>query len=168
MASVVDISDGQRGGVIEGAILTLRTAIMDGQLKPGQKLVEADLCRELGISRASMREALRTLEAQRLVELIPNRGPFVAKLGEKEVQGIHDVWALLTGEMVAQFTSLATAADAARLETYLKRLRAAVKEAKPGAQLAATNAFFHVISTRCGNPVLADTVVRLVARINFL
>jgi DNA-binding GntR family transcriptional regulator len=115
-----------------------------------------------------MREALRALEAERLVELIPNRGPFVAKLGEKEVQGIHDVWALLTGEMVAQFTSLATAPDIARLDACLKRLRAALKEKNTISQLAATNAFFNCISTRCGNPVLFDIVVRLVARINFL
>lgn len=168
VASIVDISDGRRGGIIERTILRLRTAIMDGQLKPGQKLIETDLCRELSISRGSMRDAFRALEAERLVELIPNRGPFVAKLGETDVQGIHDVWALLTGEMVAQFTPLATLHDIARLETCIKRLRVAVKEKNIILQLSATNAFFNCISTHCGNRVLYDTVVRLVARINFL
>jgi DNA-binding GntR family transcriptional regulator len=65
--------------VLELSIAKLRSAIMSGDLLPGQKLVEADLAADLSISRNTLREALRALEAQELIELIPNRGPFVVK-----------------------------------------------------------------------------------------
>src|SRR5476651_2471481 len=79
--------------VIDQAVARLRALVMGGNLRPGQKLVEADLCHELAVSRASIREALRILEKERLIQLIPNRGPSVAKLGWKEIEDIHDVWA---------------------------------------------------------------------------
>ena len=83
--------------VIGHSVSRLRSAIMQGELHPGQKLVEADLCRQMGISRASLREVLRILETERLIEIIPNRGPSVAKLGWDEIVAIHDVWALNRG-----------------------------------------------------------------------
>ncbi len=64
----------QLPSVIDQAVGRLRKMIMLGELRPGQKLVEADLCRDLAVSRASIREALRIMEKERLIELIPNRG----------------------------------------------------------------------------------------------
>jgi len=154
--------------VLEHSIATLRSAIMSGDLLPGQKLVEADLAAALSISRNSLREALRALQAQGLIELIPNRGPFVVKLGPEEVEDIHDVWALMTGEMVHRFASRAQAKDVAGLASALRKLKLSLREGDTLAQLAATNAFFHCISTRCGNAILMTTVQNLVARINFL
>ena len=91
--------------VTENAARRLRGAIMFGEFQPGQKLIEAELCTDLGISRASLREVLRSLEAEQLVELVPNRGPSVVRLGFEEVAEIHDVWSLLTGEAI--YSSLA-------------------------------------------------------------
>ena len=53
----------------------LREAIMSGKLKPGQRLVERELCEMTGVSRPSIREALRLLEADGLVNTVPHRGP---------------------------------------------------------------------------------------------
>ena len=53
----------------------LREAIMSGKLKPGQRLVERELCEMTGVSRPSIREALRLLEADGLVTTVPHRGP---------------------------------------------------------------------------------------------
>src|SRR5262245_24434716 len=91
--SVRQASSAQLTTVIDQAVNTLRAGIMQRDLRPGQKLLESDLSRDLGISRASLREALRALEADRLIELVPNRGPFVSRLGPREVEEIHDVWA---------------------------------------------------------------------------
>jgi DNA-binding GntR family transcriptional regulator len=154
--------------VIRQSVMRLRDAIMLGDLRPGQKLIEADLCRDMGISRASLREALRALETERLVELVPNRGPSVAKLGWREIEEIHDVWSLLTGEAVYRFAGLATPSDIVELAATVKRLNQAVRARNALEQLAATNAFFGTIFDKCGNDVLLSVVYALVSRLNFL
>lgn len=154
--------------IIEQAVYKLRNAIMQGELRPGQKLVEAELCNTLDISRASLREALRALEAERLIELVPNRGPSVAKLGYTEVEAIHEVWALLTGEAVADFTRMAKPKDIVELEKALRALKDGIENNTPLRQLAATNAFFMEIMRKCGNNILTEVVISLVSRVNFL
>ena len=154
--------------VIDTCLRRLRGAILVGDLRPGEKLVEADLCAELGVSRASLREALRALEAERLIELVPNRGPSVAKLGEREIAELHKVWALLTGEVMNQFAAIAKAKDIARLGTILARLKQAHRAKNPIEQLNVTNAFFSYIYEHSGNAVLIDLVNLLVSRLNFL
>jgi DNA-binding GntR family transcriptional regulator len=154
--------------VLGQAVSRLRTMIMTGDLRPGQKLIEADLCRDLSISRASVREVLRILEKQRLIELIPNRGPFVAKLGWKEIEEIHDVWAMLTGEAVYRFVELAQSQDLEVIVRAVAKLQSALKDEDAIEQLAATNDLFTVILSHCGNQVLTDIVYSLVSRLNFL
>jgi DNA-binding GntR family transcriptional regulator len=154
--------------VIDQAVARLRKMIMVGELRPGQKLIEANLCSELAVSRASIREALRIMEKERLIELIPNRGPFVAKLGWKEIEDIHDVWAMLTSEAVYRFVELARAEDIATIKQAVVRLQAALKDDDAFEQLAATNALFGAILDHCGNQVLVDIVYSLVSRLNFL
>ena len=154
--------------VIDQAVTRLRKMIMVGELRPGQKLIEADLCRDLSISRASIREALRIMEKERLIELIPNRGPFVAKLGWKEIEDIHDVWAMLTSEAVYRFVERASAQDLASIEAAVTELQEALEGDNPLEQLAATNCMFGAILDHCGNQVLVDIVYSLVSRLNFL
>jgi DNA-binding GntR family transcriptional regulator len=161
-------SPSQLPSVIEQAVGRLRKLIMLGELRPGQKLVEADLCRDLSVSRASIREALRIMEKERLIELIPNRGPFVAKLGWKEIEDIHDVWAMLTSEAVYQFVEHARPEDLPSIKQAVARLQTALKDDDAFEQLAATNALFGAILDHCGNQVLVDIVYSLVSRLNFL
>jgi DNA-binding GntR family transcriptional regulator len=156
------------GTIIEQAVCKVRNAIMRGELRPGQKLIEAELCRSLDISRASLREALRALEAEKLIDLVPNRGPSVARLGYHEVEAIHEVWAMLTGEAVADFTRIAKPKDIAQLEKSLNTLKAAIRDNAPLNQLAATNTFFTNVMDKCGNEVLIEVVISLVSRVNFL
>jgi DNA-binding GntR family transcriptional regulator len=161
-------SAGRLMTVIGNSVSRLRHSIMQGELRPGQKLIEADVCRQLQISRASLREVLRILETERLIEMIPNRGPSVAKLGWEEIVEVHDVWALLTGEAVYRFTPLATREDLSQIKLAVSQLRTAVETESALRQLAATNAFFVVILDKCGNRVLIDVVFSLVSRLNFL
>ena len=62
---------------VDVAVEALRDAILDGRLKPGERLKEVPLAEQLGISRGPIREALRLLERDGLIELIPNRGAVV-------------------------------------------------------------------------------------------
>jgi DNA-binding GntR family transcriptional regulator len=75
-----------RGEPLSAIVLrTLREAIIDGRLAPGEAVVEAQLSRQLGVSRAPLREALRSLENEGLIVSVPWRGSFVAPLTERNV-----------------------------------------------------------------------------------
>ena len=169
MIAAQQVSSRPASTVVEKCVKRLRGSIMVGDLRPGQKLIEADLREELGLSRSSLREALRLLERERLVALVPNRGPSVAKLGQKEIEDIHEVWALLTGEAVFDFARIATARDLRRLQSTVTQLNQALRTKNdPLRQLNITNTFFGYIYTRCKNEVLVDLVSTLVSRLNFL
>jgi DNA-binding GntR family transcriptional regulator len=159
---------GQPKTVIDDCVTQLRSDIMLGNLRPGQKLIEADLCEQMAISRPSLREALRVLEADKLIELVPNRGPSVARLGEREIEEIHEVWSMLTGEGVYRFAAVANAKDIANLSRTVARLKLASRVDDPLEMLAATNEMFNTILTKCGNNLLIEMVYSVVSRINFL
>ena len=69
----------------------LRSAIVRGDIKPGDKIKESVIASKLGISRAPVREAIRTLEAENFIETIPQKGSFVKQFTIKEVEELHVV-----------------------------------------------------------------------------
>ncbi len=70
---------------------TLRQAILTGELKPGERLMELHLADRLGVSRTPIREAIRKLELEGLVTMIPRRGAEVAQITEKSMQDVLEV-----------------------------------------------------------------------------
>lgn len=64
---------------------TLRTAILTGELKPGERLMELQLADKLGVSRTPIREAIQMLEKEGLAEIVPRKGAHVAKMTEKDL-----------------------------------------------------------------------------------
>ena len=75
----------------------LREAIISGVLLPGARLIERKLTEQMGVSRTVVREALRQLEAEHLVEVIPNKGPFVRRLSRNEAEDLYRIRAVLHG-----------------------------------------------------------------------
>lgn len=75
----------------ERVVETLRDAILSGELKPGEALVETDLAAQLGISRAPLREALQQLSAEGLIETIPYHGSRVKELTRKDVEELYSL-----------------------------------------------------------------------------
>ena len=75
----------------------LREAIISGLLLPGARLIERELTEQMGVSRTVVREALRQLEAEHLVEVIPNKGPFVRQLSINEAEDLYRIRAVLHG-----------------------------------------------------------------------
>jgi DNA-binding GntR family transcriptional regulator len=69
----------------------VRSAILKGNLKPGDPLVEMDLSERLGVSRTPLREAMALLEHEGLIETIPYKGTFIASLDRKEVEDLYDL-----------------------------------------------------------------------------
>lgn len=70
---------------------TLRKAILTGELKPGERLMEIHLAKQLGVSRTPIREAIRKLELEGLVIMIPRRGAEVAQITEKSLKDVLEV-----------------------------------------------------------------------------
>ncbi|HBA70460.1 MAG TPA: GntR family transcriptional regulator [Lachnospiraceae bacterium] len=70
---------------------TLRKAILTGELKPGERLMEIHLANRLGVSRTPIREAIRKLELEGLVVMIPRRGAEVAQITEKSLKDVLEV-----------------------------------------------------------------------------
>ena len=70
---------------------TLRQAILRGELKPGERLMEIRLANQLGVSRTPIREAIRMLELEGLVIMIPRKGAQVAQITEKDLNDVLEV-----------------------------------------------------------------------------
>ncbi len=81
----------RRSGTGMGVADFLSEAIRGGRFAPGQRLVEADLTRELGVSRGPVREALRRLAAEGLIEIVPHRGALVRRLSAAEAQELFEI-----------------------------------------------------------------------------
>ena len=109
--------------LVELAVDRLSREILSGRTDPGERLVEEQLTRRLGISRAPLREALRLLAQQGLVEHIPRRGVRVATLSDRDVQELYEVRDALERHAVAQLppdpdlTGLRAALDVMRKAT---------------------------------------------------
>jgi len=86
---------------------TLREAIITGELKPGERLMEVQLAEKMGVSRTPVREAIRKLELEGLVGMVPRKGVHVAELSVKDIIDVLEVRATLDG--------LATALSASRI-----------------------------------------------------
>jgi len=88
----------------EIAYRKLREAIVYGNLKPGERLVEADLCRTFQTGRTPLREALRQLEVERFLDVVPNKGALVKKTSPNEIESMYDVMALFESFAVRKAT----------------------------------------------------------------
>ncbi len=95
---------------------TLRQAIIVGELKPGERLMEVQLAEKMGVSRTPVREAIRKLELEGLVEMLPRKGAHVADLSVKDIMDVLEVRATLDG--------LASSLSASRInDDEIKELR---------------------------------------------
>jgi DNA-binding GntR family transcriptional regulator len=89
----------------------LRTAILSNEIKPGTRLLEADVANRMGVSRAPVREAMRQLEQEGLIESFAHRGAAVIGLPEDEIDAVYELRALVEGKAIARACSRATAED---------------------------------------------------------
>lgn len=141
---------------------------MGGTFNPGERLVENALCQRLGVSRTSVREALRRLEAENLVVITPNVGPSVAAVDWNSAAQIYDVRALLEGRAAALCAKKATPETLASIRVALEAFEASVESDDAVARIKSTEAFYDAILLGCGNAELHSLVRGLIARISLL
>jgi GntR family transcriptional regulator, trigonelline degradation regulator len=146
----------------------LREAILSLHFKPDQHLVERELCEETGVSRTSVREALRQLEAEGLVERRGNRGLFVSSVTTDEARQVYEVRAALEPEMARLFAERATARDLKALESAFRELEKAGQSRNVRTYVSAYDRFYEVLLEGSGNKLAKRFLRTLRARITFL
>lgn len=146
----------------------LREAITSGRFRPGQRLIEKDLCDLMGVSRPSVREALRHLESEGLIESMPNRGPVVTKITRQDAVSIYQVRAVLEALAAKLFALNATDQQVEDLEEATRTLGIAIKANNLTEIVAAKDAFYRILLHGGGNVVIPSILGTMNARVTFL
>ncbi|WP_027060315.1 GntR family transcriptional regulator [Mesorhizobium loti] len=150
------------------ALERMREAIMDFHFQPGERLIERPLCDQLGVSRSVVREVLRQLEAEGLVQMIPGHGPAVARPDLGRTDEIYELRALLEGIAARACALSATGEQLATLERALADLFEAWASGTPPAVMRATTKFYEALFEAADKRVAWEIVSGLNVRINQL
>jgi DNA-binding GntR family transcriptional regulator len=153
-----------RHGVTE----SIRYAIALGRFKGGERLPERALCEMTGVSRTLVREALRQLESEGLIKVLPHRGPVVATLSVAQAEGIYQVRCELEGLACQLFAERASEAQCAALSKAFAQLKRAFRQADTLARLNAKNRFYDCLIDGSGNEALGLSLRMLNARVMLL
>jgi DNA-binding GntR family transcriptional regulator len=157
-----------RAALHEQVAQRLRQMLVEGRIAPGAKLNERELSELLNVSRTPLREAIKMLAAEGLVELLPHRGAIAVSLGEADILNTFEVMAGLegmTGELAAQRITPAELAEIQAMQfemmaTYTRRDLSAYYQ---------LNARIHAaISAAAKNPVLSQVYQQVNARLQAL
>ena len=143
----------------------LRQSIITGRLNPGERLVERELIAMMGVSRTVIREALRQLESEGLVAIIPNKGPVVRALTLEEAQDLYAIRAVLEGLAAKLFTEQAQPAEVQQLEDALIKTAEAYDTHDPDKILKAKNGFYDVLFAGARSETLSSMIGMLHGRI---
>lgn len=147
---------------------SIRYAIAIGRFKGGDRMPERELCEMTGVSRTLIREALRQLESEGLIEVLPHRGPVVARLTAEQARDIYQVRILLEGLACQLFAERASDAQRQALDQAFDKLKASFGDADPLARLHAKNQFYDSLIDGSGNSALGLSLKMLNARIMLL
>jgi GntR family transcriptional regulator, trigonelline degradation regulator len=150
------------------AVDKLRQAIVSGRFVSGERLVERSLCDQLGVSRSIVREAIRYLEAEGLVETQPRSGPVVARLDWQDARQIYEIRRLLEAAAAAECARRADGPVIARLRAALDDLGQTLAKGTAQGLHDATTAFYEVIFSAAGHDIAWEIVQRLNGRISRL
>ena len=116
-----------RPGLPERVADTLRQAIFDQKFKPGDRLLEPQLSKELGISRTPLREALRYLEQDGLIVREPFHGVRIASMNEDEMRKVFRIRSVLEAMAIQDARPRMRAVDWTALQEYLNRMKSAAE-----------------------------------------
>ena len=140
---------------------TLRTSILTGELKPGERLMEIHLADKLGVSRTPIREAIRKLELEGLVTMIPRRGAEVAQITEKNLRDVLEVRRALDALAVELACERITEDELAELKKACENFELETKRGNAN-QVAQADVELHdIILKASGNERLMQMISKL-------
>jgi len=136
----------------------LRELIMSGELHEGDKIKEDELCSSMGISKTPLREALRVLSVEGLIELVPNRGSFVSTPTFEEIREMFDVMSVLEGICARAAAKKMSAKNLAILEKLHGKLEKNFKRKTQREYIRVNNQFHSFVQELAGNRTLNQIV----------
>jgi len=140
---------------------TLREAIINGLLKPGERMMEIQMAEELGVSRTPVREAIRKLELEGFVVMIPRKGAYVAGISMKDIADVFEIRAALEGLAAALAAERITEEELEHLERLLVKIAECI-EANDLKSLVDVDTEFHdTLYKACRNERLVQIVSHL-------
>ena len=151
-------------GLREQVAERLRMAIVTGHFKPGERLIERELCDMMGVSRTSLREALRELQADGLITLKPNKGMSVSVLGKDTARSIYEVRRMLEGLAARLFAKRATTEQMQALREGVENLAEVYDNFSSEAFITTKARFYDILLEGAGNEVAADMLRRIHTR----
>lgn len=124
---------------------TLRQAIVDGVFKPGERLMEIKLADEMGVSRTPVREAIRKLEIEGFVELVPRRGTYVSDISVKDITDVYEIRIVLDVLAAVLSTERITPEEINKMRSLLDDIDAHIKKGEFDQIVEADSAFHDVL-----------------------
>lgn len=128
--------------------------IVAGELKPGQRIVETKMAKDLCVSQAPVREALRELEAMGLVETKPYQGTFIRELTRERIREAYEVREILEKEAARRAAQRISKADLEKLDELVRDMEAAAREGDRSDFVAKDIHFHATILAAAGNELL--------------
>lgn len=165
MAEVIDIT---RGALHDQLTQRLRTLLVEGRLAPGAKLNERELCEALHVSRTPLREAIKRLAAEGLVDLLPNRGAIAVKLTEADVEHAFEVLAALEGLSGELAAARATDAEIREVQALHFEMRACHARHDLSGYYRLNARIHAALNDAARNPVLTRHYAAINARVQAL
>ncbi len=147
---------------------SIRYAIALGRYKAGDRLPERELCAMTGVSRTLVREALRQLESEGIIKVLPHRGPVVAEVTVEQAEGIYQVRIELEGLACQLFAERASSAQLDALVQAFEKLKASLQHEEPLSRLRAKNFFYDCLIAGAANEALGTSLRMLNARVMLL
>jgi DNA-binding GntR family transcriptional regulator len=114
----------QRQNVSEELIKMIKKQILAGELNPGDRIVETKLARQLGLSQSPIREALRQLQGEGIIKIVPNKGPSVVSLEMKDIFEVYSIRSMLEGLAMRMAVQNATDEEIGELERFYESMKA--------------------------------------------
>jgi DNA-binding GntR family transcriptional regulator len=147
----------------------VRSAILDFRYKPGQRLIERELIEQIGVSRTTIREVLRELDAEGLVTTIPQRGAIVVVPTPEEAADLYDVRASLEALAARRFVERASAEQLEALGEAVAAFESVVAAGGSTLELLhAKDAIYDVLLAGAGSPAIRSILGGLQARVRML
>ena len=143
------------------AVEFVRAQILEGTLKPGQRIFEKELCDQLQASRTTIREALRHLESEGFVFVVPGKGPIVRNYSRAEIEDLFRVREVLEVLAVTLFMERSDASDLAVLRAAHDALATEYAGGDISSVLLAKHHFYRVIFTGARSPVIQSLLERI-------
>lgn len=145
---------------------TVRQAILDGRLEPGERLDQDAIGDELGVSRTPIREAIAALESEGLLESKPHRGVFVRVVSRKDIREVFAVRALLEAELARQAALSVPDSVLNRLGCMLNRAQRAYDAGDHVSQFEADRRFHETLRQFTENSLLKEILDQVNNRVN--